>query len=231
MVSISFIYSFFIYFTFELFVRHKSFKYVCCKRKLTLWKFKTMKEPWVIMSPGYLFSRYYKNKIDGLEKSIRSKILKRYLKILNKINLYISVIVSSFFLASFSFLESHIYLLLSGFITFRFISRVLEIIFSFTNDVLSKTNKSNLTKHDRIKLAAYSYIELFFIMAPVYIINGTASNSLVAISMSLSVGTLTNIGLVVTNNSPVYANIAFVQVFATMSLVIFSLAMYLSREK
>lgn len=190
-----------------------------------------MKQTWIIMSPGYLFSRYYKNKIDGLEKSIRSKILNRYLKILNKINLHVSFVISSFFLVSFSYLESHIYLLLSGFITFRCISRMLEIILSFTNDVLSKINRSNLTKQDRIKLAAYSYIEMFFIMAPIYIINGTAPNSLIAISMSLSVGTLTNIGLVVTNNSAVYANIAFVQVIATMSLVVFSLAMYLSRDK
>lgn len=54
-----------------------------------------------------------------------------------------------------------------------------------------------------------------------------------AVTMSLSVGTLTNVGYAFNfcgQNTPFITNIVFVQVFATLSLVVLSLAVYLSRK-
>jgi len=121
---------------------------------------------------------------------------------------------------------------------YRFISRNLEIILAFGLDVFDKTPKSNLNKFQRLKLAIYSYFEIYvysisFYMMLIYDDNHTQFLILKSIQMSLSVGTLTNVAY--SQGSPSGLDswlqlFPFIQVFATLSLVVLSLSMYVSRN-
>ncbi|EGR2325626.1 hypothetical protein D0267_23455 [Vibrio alginolyticus] len=149
---------------------------------------------------------------------------------MNAWNLWITAAISVLYLVLSNF-EYEFVQVFAGFILFRFFSRMLEVSYAFVSDVLSQKNRSNLSRYERIRLASSSYIELFFLSAPVYLIFNLVCDPLTAFSASLSVGTLTNVGFLVQNGASIWMNIAFVQVLVTMSLIIFSLAMYLSREK
>ena len=122
-------------------------------------------------------------------------------------------------------------ILICSFAVIRLISRGFEIVYAFGNDVLGeKKNSSGLNKQQRIKLAFNSYFELYIISIPVYYYF-LAADKTESILMSLSVGSLTNIGYVV--NAPYSAGMffAFVHVLATLTLVVLSLTLYVSRDK
>ena len=227
---IVYIYSYIAYALFEFVLRKKVFTRASKGKVFQYSQWKIGKEYCLFLSPGYWFARYYKNQIVMLCPDAESAVRKAYLKSMNLWNLLLTCLFSISYLV---FMLFHLYFveMFSGFIAFRFISRMFEVLYAFTCDVLSNKNRSNLTKDERIKLALFSYIELFFLSAPIYIILDLVCDPISAFSASLSVGTLTNVGFLVNNGSSIYANVAFIQVFVTMSLVIFSLAMYLSREQ
>ncbi|WP_135383143.1 hypothetical protein [Vibrio tasmaniensis] len=226
---IFYIYSYIAYIVFEGVFRKKLFKRACQSQHLQESPWKTGKEYWFFLSPGYWFARYYKNKIKKLCLESEANLRKSYLKSMNIWNLWITIAISITFLVLVHYGVAFIQLL-SGFIICRFFSRMLEVSYAFISDVFSCQNRSNLTKNERIRLASSSYVELFFLSAPVYLIFNLVCDSLTALTASLSVGTLTNVGFIVQDGASILVNIAFVQVLVTMSLVIFSLAMYLSRE-
>lgn len=117
----------------------------------------------------------------------------------------------------------------------RFISRSIEITYAFIKDAFQSPGDSsatNLTKTERIKLAAKSYVEIYFFSAPAYLILQKCIDPWAAMSLSLNVGTLTNVGLAFIDTSKALeANIVFFQVFTTLSLVVLSFAMYLARPE
>jgi hypothetical protein len=225
-----YIYSYIAYMVFECSFREKLFKRACRRDLLQESTWKKGKEHWLFLSPGYWFARYYKNKIKLLCPDAEANLRKSYLKSMNVWNLWTTIVISVTYLVLVDYDVVSIQVL-SGFIIFRFFSRMLEVSYAFISDVLSYENRSNLSKHERIRLASSSYIELFFLSAPVYLILNLVCDSLTALTASLSVGTLTNVGFLVQDGASTFVNVAFVQVLVTMSLVIFSLAMYLSREK
>lgn len=227
---IFYIYSYFSYILFEYVFRKKLFKHACRSKSLRESKWKNGKEHWFFFSPGYWFARYYKNKIKLFCPEAEAELRKSYLKSMNAWNIWITVVISVLYLVLSNF-EYEFVQAFAGFLLFRFISRMLEVLYAFVSDVLSQKNRSNLSRYERIRLASSSYIELFFLSAPVYLILNLVCDPLTAFTASLSVGTLTNIGFLVQNGASILVNIAFVQVLVTMSLIIFSLAMYLSREK
>lgn len=124
----------------------------------------------------------------------------------------------------------------------RFISRSVEITWAFTKDAIRnpiyRTDRSTLNKYDRLKLALFSYVEILLYSAAFYALlyrleEGMDSLQAMyqAITASLSIGTLTNVGpYVKALDSGYWMWLPFVQVIATLSLVVLSLAMYASRK-
>ncbi|WP_318474447.1 hypothetical protein [Photobacterium leiognathi] len=120
----------------------------------------------------------------------------------------------------------------------RFFSRCSEISIAFFHDVINKPEKlikkrnTFLTKFERVQLAVTSYFEIYFLSAAMYLTNKPfTGNWLSSVVDTLSVGSLTNVGRLVTDPATGNEVYAFVQVFTTLVLVIMSLAVYLGREK
>lgn len=156
------------------------------------------------------------------------------IQINNRVNVCLSVTlcVLVFLLASFSATSWTFSLILLVAIV-RFVSRSFEITYAFGRDVLQDSvTTTRLTKYERIKLALISYIEIFSYSAAAYLLLPTVAGPADAITLSLNVGTLTNVGYAFSKpDAPLIVNIVFIQVFTTLSLVVLSLASYLSREK
>lgn len=157
-------------------------------------------------------------------KTIFIKRWNKYNLILSSLILIISMLLSQFY--KFTCIAFFI-------VYIRYFSRCFEISIAFVKDILSKGNLHNtfLNKYDRVILAGKSYIELYVLAAGVYLtpIQNPKENSFEALTQSLNVGTLTNIAgaqLALNNNI-----IIFIHVFSTMSLVVLSLATYLSRSR
>ena len=184
-----------------------------------------------LLSVDYIFAKKVKGQ---LAKADRAKIIQER----NKSNFIVSrtFMVCSFLVILFD-LDVLTYLF-SGFNGYRFISRSLEITFAFSFDSFNENdNKSGLNKLERISLAIHSYLEIYVYSASFYvtIIHNSAGFSLILKSLlaSLSVGTLTNIGYIqneILLPSELSQLLVFFQVFATLSLVVLSLAMYVSRK-
>lgn len=190
-------------------------------------------EEWTLLfSPGYWLARCFKNRIDSFQKKRIRVARRRFITANNKHNLLVT-----FALATFAFLitpdpSSMFISALGALTTIRYLSRCFEISYAFGKDVIRKTvNRSGLSKYTRTQLAFRSYIELFILAAPVYYVNEISVDWWHAITLSLSVGTMTNIGYAFPEHHSIWANLVFLQVFATLSLVLLSLASYVSREK
>lgn len=158
--------------------------------------------------------------------------------IISLVFLIISLVIS------FSKPDYLIYLV--GFNFWRFYSRNFEIILAFGFDVINKEPARTgdyFDKIDRLKLAVISYFEIYLYSASFYAtlpINfDNAFVGLKAILMSLSVGTLTNVAYAqeqlfstkcdINNFYLLLQLIPFAQVIATLSLVVLSLTIYISR--
>lgn len=152
----------------------------------------------------------------------------------NKVNFCISVIIMVLNFLVYEYAHDYFYskaLMCIAFI--RFISRSYEITYAFVCDIFQQHESvTGLNKHERIRLALFSYLEIFFIQRR-HMLLPQINSVYDAVTMSLSVGTLTNVGYAFNfcgQNTPFITNIVFVQVFATLSLVVLSLAVYLSRK-
>lgn len=192
------------------------------------------KEWTVFVSPGYWLARYYKKRLSYFPKGQKRLLLRQFIKKNNCYNLIISFIITiiSFQLIKEDRLGSFFSNFVSAFVLFRLTSRSFEITYAFSNDVMSyNKNRSGLFKERRIQLAIRSYIELFVVSAPVYYAYDLTCNKLESLTLSLSVGSLTNVGAAFQNGYSDYANLIFIQVFSTLSLVVLSLAIYVSRDK
>ena len=186
----------------------------------------------MILSIGYAFADYFK----GEEKGDKRK---DFIKKCNFYNFLISLFLMIFSWIAISMKFELILLILLFFNGFRFISRSFEIIFSFGSDAIDNTNakgRSGLGKFERLKLAVISYFEIYIYSASFYMILLIHDKSdqlwlLKSILMSLFVGTLTNVAYIHEALGPSNWQqlLPFVQVFTTLSLVVLSLAAYVSR--
>jgi len=131
--------------------------------------------------------------------------------------------------------------LLLGFNGYRFISRSHEITMAFGIDVFTSGMPQSgkyLDNFKRLKLEVLSYFEIFLYSASFYvtIINSSDISTFIlvlkSLLMSLSVGTLTNVGFSQNPDLlPLWVQIlSFFQVFTSLSLVVLSLTVYVSRS-
>lgn len=188
-------------------------------------------------SPDYYTASVFKS-LSGYNnnKIVANYYQTIYVKTWNKTNIYVSFFYYLILLIAFS--NNYFFSLLFGFSFVRFFSRCSEISIAFFHDVINKPEKSIykrntfLTKYERIHLAAVSYVEIYFLSAAMYLtIKPSSENCLNSIVDSLSVGSLTNVGRVVSGPSTSVDLYVFVQVFTTLVLIIMSLAVYVGREK
>lgn len=190
----------------------------------------------IAISQDFWWAKRFKSRIKQFEpRTLRTILLQHYVKENNCLNLRLSVLLTLSIFGAYCSIgsQSVLYQLLLYMGVIRFVSRSFEILYAFSRDVLQQhVNTTGLKKFERIKLALFSYIEIFFYSAGAYLALPSHKDPLDAIWTSLNVGTLTNVGFAFPKNPDIGWNgIVFIQVFATLSLVVLSLASYLSREE
>lgn len=189
----------------------------------------------LIVSPDYWWAFRFKARIKGrIPNGEIKEALKSYVEINNKFNLFLSIVLAGiclfFYHPNPSSLLSQT---LPALAVIRLFSRSYEIAYAFGCDVFQQHESSTgLTKHERIRLALFSYSEIFFYSAAAYTSLPTITSAAKAVTLALNVGTLTNVGYAFPESGIEFVrNIVFVQIFATLSLVVLSLAAYLSRNE
>ena len=180
-------------------------------------------------SIDFWFSFYFKEQVEA-NSSIHSKKNNKAILVAkyNNLNLFTSVII--FFALPFILSESSVNYLL-WIVMFRFASRLIEISYAFLKDVLyEKGSTTKLDKFMRIRLALKSYVEVFFLSAAMYTFwpNSLAPYSYNTLIQSFGVGTFTNISPVLTGTPLDF--LVYIQVFSALSLIVMSLAVYISRD-
>lgn len=194
------------------------------------------KERLLVISPDLWWAFKFKNRIHHADSNTSIINRKKFVIENNNFNLWFSLALGTVTLTLAKYLpESLCFKLILSIAITRFTSRSIEITYAFVRDAFQSsrvTSATNLGSKERIKLAAKSYIEIYFFSAPTYLILTKCIDPWAAISLSLNVGTLTNVGLAFSDPSRGFeANIVFFQVFTTLSLVVFSFAMYLARPE
>lgn len=181
----------------------------------------------MLVSPGYWLASNCKriNPPCVGRIALRARLIANY-------NLW-NLLLSAFSLVAIVAAQNEGYALLgimTSLVVWRAISRSFEIAIAFGSDVTTSHSASRLQNASRVKLAIRSYLEIFLYSAALYATSAPKfegfSQSVLA---SLYVGTLTNVSFVA-DALPV-PHIVFLQVFATLSLVLLSIAGYLGRVK
>nr|WP_140892324.1 hypothetical protein [Pseudomonas caspiana] len=188
------------------------------------------KEFALLLVPDLLWAIRFKDTIKNNCVGHKKLNLARYVKKNNHANLTISIGLALLTLTAFYINPTSILTnLIIAFALVRFISRSAEIFYAFYRDAIQSGETSTaLNKYERIKLALKSYLEIYAYSAPAYLAL-PCYDTMKALTLSLNVGTLTNVGMAF--STPTYtANLlVFVQVFTTLCLVVLSLASYISR--
>ena len=176
----------------------------------------------MLVSPGYWLAKNCKGVVP---RRLRARLIANY----NLWNVLISALVFVGVVAA----QNEGYVLLGitiSLVLWRATSRSFEIAIAFSNDITTSRNSSRLRNASRMKLAIRSYFEIFLYSAALYSASAAKFEELSqTLLASLYVGTLTNVAFVA-EALPI-AHLAFLQVFATLSLVVLSIAGYLGRVK
>jgi hypothetical protein len=187
----------------------------------------------ILFSLDFWLANCYKNRIKQFDEGAIQQCLSRYIKSNNRWNVWLSLALLAILVLFNQFSRSSIFHeTVACACVIRYISRSYEISYAFGRDVLQEEEStSGLNKYDRVRLALWSYLEIFVYSAAAYLAVYPSLGALLALSMSLRIGTLTDIGVAFNSGLGGEANLIFVQVFCTLSLVVLSLASYLSRKK
>ncbi|WP_063651004.1 hypothetical protein [Aliivibrio fischeri] len=192
---------------------------------------------WVFISHGYFLSTVFKDSIKYKTRVFRVKQEKlARAKFIQKANLY-NLWASSAALAAIAALSmtevfgehESFKVVVTWFVVFRALSRSIEIVYAFSKDVIRGQEKTSsaLTKYHRIQLALSSYIENIVNYSIVYyFFNMTSISNAVLVSIGRS--TISN----VEPSKCLFDQVlAYGQVLTALSLVVLSLAIYVSRKK
>lgn len=182
-----------------------------------------------ILSPGWGVAAFFKSRIGDANGNNIKEARSRLIIANNSDNIIVSAIILALPIA-IHLQELRVPEIIIGFIFWRFLSRSLKISYAFAVDILSKEYKSDIKQGQRILLALKSYMEIYLYSAALYSVLSPSLSSLESATLgALYVGTLTNISYV--TDCIEIKHLVFVQVFATLSLIILSLAGYLSNAK
>lgn len=181
-----------------------------------------------ICSPGWVVTDFLKSKIKYSDGIIIQKARQEFICLNNTDNIFVSV---CFFLLTMAFHRSGFRIpdIFVGILFWRFISRSIEIAYAFTTDIIDANNQSGIEKGQRIQLALKSYLEIFLYSAAFYSVLSPHLTFGDVLLGALYVGTLTDVKFV--TECVEFKHFVFVQVFTTLSLIILSIAGYLSNSK
>ncbi len=217
---------FLIYTALELFLRGSVLVYFT-RLKYASWKLVT---PHILMivTPGYWIARNCKLscEADSDSPELRTKLISNF-------NLWNLVVSGGILLIVLTARSEGYYLLdiVTSVVAWRFVSRSFEIAIAFGKDITTSSRKSTLDNGDRMGLALRSYLEIFVYSAAFY---ACFSSKWTGVGQpfldSLYVGTLTNVSEVA-KSLDLSPHWVFIQVFATLSLIILSIAGYLGGVK
>ena len=189
----------------------------------------------ILLSPGFWFSHYFKSRIQHFPDTDAATARGLLITRSNLLNVVVSgIFVIASLAATLVTRGTFGWSLVADLVVVRYISRTTEIGYAFGRDVMTLTeNRSGLDKHARLGLALRSYVELFLLAMPVYLLCVPCYGTVLkALTLSLSVGTLTNVGYGLPLDQHGFrALLIFPQVIATLSLVLLSLASYISRPE
>lgn len=205
---------------------------------------------YILLSPGLLASKNCKELIERnfSWEMVRKEELAKFIKASNFWNIFLSLFLLGTCI-TLSFLEIQannlLFELFKGFVMWRYISRSSEIAIAFSQDILSSESASSLDNHARMRLAIRSYVEIFVYSAAFYsAFSCSMPTKFEPILTSLFVGTLTNVSggidsliqcCIFSYDSEFWILFlrcsVYIQVFATLSLIFFGFAGYLSRVK
>jgi hypothetical protein len=183
----------------------------------------------IVISPGWAITDGFKSKLVDTDTKSGKEARKDFILSNNTDNIKISalLLLLSIVIQELGWIVPSIFV---GFLFWRFMSRSFEISRAFVDDILNSENKSGLDRKMRIELALRSYAEIFIYSAAFYSVLSPSLASLKTATLgALYVGTLTNVAYV--SDCIECKHIIFVQIFATLSLVILSIAGYLSNIK
>jgi len=196
-----------------------------------------------IISPNFFFVNFYKNQltrryINTISRNGKSKFRKQLIAELNNNNLLFSLIIFLIIFIS-QIKPNHNYILIS-FVVYRTISRSVEIIIAFGKDAITRQNRSNLQKFDRIELAIKSYFEVLINFTTIYFLLFFDSSEKIidAFFFSLGINTLTDVPFrdflsdcLLQNNILINKFLIALHVLTILTLVVLALAMYISDAK
>lgn len=220
------------YTTAILLIKKILFKKLNLNRKISYTWNRGMELIVVLLSPDIWLAFRFKNIIKSENVENHPKHLTHYVKKNNLCNLWISTFIATLTLTTHNLLPNSTAAQFLIYISIiRLISRSVELIYAFSKDAIQEKRPStSLNKYDRIKLALKSYAEIYIYSAPAYLIFD-GYDALKAISLTLNVGTLTNVGQAFNPSPGPEVHLIFVQVFTTLCLAILSLASYISRSE
>ncbi|HHP0494327.1 TPA: hypothetical protein ACRZ2U_005131 [Vibrio harveyi] len=214
------------YWLFVYFTKQLAYKYI--NRYRDIRKLESNSFTFMVISPDFWLSKYFKIQISQNEPSKKGKLIELY----NQVNLSLSV----FIFCSLIVVSSRwgIYDFMKKLVVLRCVSRSLEIAYAFLIDVIyEKTSTSGLDKFQRIRLALSSYVEIYFLYASLYFVRDIPQAPILggveALVKSFSVGTFTNVSEALVCKSPVFSLLVYGQIFTTLILVLMSLAIYVGR--
>ncbi|MCL6271907.1 hypothetical protein M3P05_18470 [Sansalvadorimonas sp. 2012CJ34-2] len=225
-------------FIFEWFIRFKAFKPIN-KELNDNENRRHINYLWGLLSPGFYFSKYYKNEIEERSdeketERLKSKIIKttNNLNLISSAGIFLILTIIGLLKPVMPHVSFNTIVCISfGLVLYRTLSRSVEIIYAFTNDATSDETKStsSLNKYDRIKLAINSYIENILNYAALYFLaSDDKSNTLQQLFISIGRSTISSVNPV---KSFDLINIAiYGQVITSLTLVVLSLAVYISRK-
>ena len=165
---VSLILSFITYSIIVFFIKWLIFLNKINKYKLDLKKnFKSIKMEikdyvFILLSPDYFLTKIMKNKLQNYHGDKSNKeIRKSYICSCNYFNVIVTLVLSLLYMLTFGLSCKEFNIVLYCIVTYRIISRCIEIILSFVKDVISRKEKqSNLKSENRIGLAFYSIFEI-----------------------------------------------------------------------
>lgn len=200
-----------IYFVITIILKEIISLFIFGKYKISKKVFKCIQYSfcYLIISPDYFITKTIKESNEKCVEEVRSKLLKSF----NFLNIFLSSLIFVLIL----FLKTNKYIfIIEDLLLFRILSRTIEIIISFINDIIDNKQNSHLKNDERIMLSFISIFEIFIMLSSKMYLDNNSNFLLIAINkmFSISVSSLTDV-------------LSFIAVFSLFGIVISS---YIGRK-
>ena len=192
-----------------------------------------------IISLDFHLARVCKEKIKtkyaGDEnEQIRKDKLKEYIINANSLNLVISFFIGLVVFILKSLTDANcLCIILLVVMSYRFVSRTIEINVSFLLDVFDKNNNSGTNKWQRIQLAFLSLIEEAILFAGIYLFfyDGEICKSILSGLHSFILAPVSDKGCCCQESCGLFSFVTIYQVICSIILITISFATYISGDK